>query len=231
MLFSLTYGSGMRRLTVLGWRIASLLLVLGLQVMVLASILAGPARGPALDLPEAPVVTVALIESAPEPVLLPAEVVTGLPKPVKTVKPKPKPKKRTPPEPRLTERETPASKVPLQATKEVQASLRPAAAATSHGQQAPVIPPDVAAAYRNNPAPPYPQICRDRGQQGKVVLLVRIAADGRAVLVKIATSSGYQRLDTTAREAVSRWKFVPAQQGGQPVAATVMVPVVVHLDG
>ncbi len=152
-------------------------------------------------------------------------------KPVKTVKPKPKPKKRTPPEPRLTERETPASKVPLQATKEVQASLRPAAAATSHGQQAPVIPPDVAAAYRNNPAPPYPQICRDWGQQGKVVLLVRIAADGRAALVEIATSSGYQRLDTTAREAVSRWKFVPAQQGGQPVAATVMVPVVFHLDG
>lgn len=228
MLFSLTVGSGMRRLKVLGWRIASLLLVLGLHVMVLAAILAGPARGPILDLPEAPVVTVALIESAPEPVPLPSEVVT---EPFKALRPKPKPKKKTPPEPRLTERETPASKVPLQATEEVQASLRPATAATSHGQQAPVIPPDVAAAYRNNPAPPYPQICRDRGQQGKVVLLVRIAADGRAALVEIATSSGYQRLDTTAREAVHRWKFVPAQQAGQPVAATVMVPVVFHLDG
>ncbi|MGH8613386.1 MAG: energy transducer TonB [Gammaproteobacteria bacterium] len=231
MLFSLTAGSGIRRLKVLGWRIASLLLVLGLHVMVLASILVGPARGPALDLPEAPIVTVALIESAPEPVPSPTEVVTGLPKAVKTVKPKPKPKKKILPDPRLTGSEVPAPKVPLQATEEVQASLRPATAATSHGQQAPAIPPDLSAAYRNNPAPPYPQICRDRGQQGKVVLLVRIAADGRAVLVEIATSSGYQRLDATAREAVSRWKFVPARQRGEPVAATVMVPVVFHLDG
>ncbi len=229
MLFSLTAGSGMRRLKVLGWRVASLLLVLGVHVLVLATILAGPARGPALDLPEAPVVTVALIESAPEPVPSPAEVVTGLPKPVKTVKPKLK--KKILPEPRLTESEVPAPKVPLQATEAVQASLRPATGATSHGQQAPVIPPDVAAAYRNNPAPPYPQICRDREQQGKVVLLVRIAADGRAALVEIATSSGYQRLDAAAREAIRRWKFVPAQQAGQPVAATVMVPVVFHLDG
>ncbi len=221
----------MRRLKFLGWRIASLLLVLGLHVMVLATILAGPARGPTLDLPEAPVVTVALIESAPEPVLLPSEVVTEPPKPVKVLRLKPKPRKKTPPESRLTEREVPAPKVPLQATEEVQASLRPATAAPSHGQQAPVIPPDVAAAYRNNPAPPYPQICRDREQQGKVVLLVRIAADGRAALVEIATSSGYQRLDTAAREAVRRWKFVPAHQAGEPVAATVMVPVVFHLDG
>ena len=231
MLFSLTVGSGRRRLKVLAWRIASLLLVLGLHVMVLTSILAGPARGPILDLPEAPVVTVALIESAPEPVPLPSEVVTEPPKAVKTVKPKLKPKKKAPPEPRITERETPAPKLPLQATEEVQASLRPAAATASDGQQAPVIPPDMAAAYRNNPAPHYPEICRDRGQQGKVVLLVRIAADGRAALVEIATSSGYQRLDTTAREAVSRWKFVPAQQAGQPVAATVRVPVLFQLDG
>ncbi len=222
----------MRRLKVLGWRIASLLLVLGLHVVVLAAILAGPARGPALDLPEAPVVTVALIESGPEPVPVPSdEVVTEPPKPFKALRLKPKPKKKIPPEPRLTEREVPAPKVPLQATEEVQASLRPATAATSHGQQAPVIPPDVAAAYRNNPAPPYPQICRDREQQGKVVLLVRIAADGRAALVEIATSSGYQRLDTVAQEAVRRWKFVPAHQAGEPVAATVRVPVVFHLDG
>jgi len=228
MLFSLTVGSGRRRLQVLGWRIASLLLVLGLHVMVLASILAGPARGPTLDLPKAPVVTVALIESAPESVPLPSKVVT---EPFKAIRSKPKPKKKILPEPKLTEREAPAPKVPLQANEEVQASLRPATAATSKGPQAPVIPPDVAAAYRNNPAPPYPQICRDQGQQGKVVLLVRIAADGRAALVEIATSSGYRRLDTTAREAVSRWKFVPAQQAGQPVAATVRVPVVFQLDG
>jgi protein TonB len=38
-------------------------------------------------------------------------------------------------------------------------------------------------------------------------------------------SSGHARLDEAAREAVGRWRFVPAKQGTRALAAWVLVPV------
>lgn len=208
-------------------RIASLLLAFGLHAMALALFLTAPSQGPTLELPAAPVVTVALIESAPVPV--PSRAVTPSPPPLKKAQPtaKKKPRRKLAiTEPRLAVAET-SKAVPESAP----ASPRPPAATVSGGEAAPIIPPDLAAAYRDNPAPPYPGDCRDRGEDGRVYLRVRIGIDGRAELVEIARSSGYSRLDETAREAVSRWRFVPAKQAGQPIAATVHIPIVFHLDG
>ncbi|MDO8298480.1 energy transducer TonB [Lacisediminimonas sp.] len=39
------------------------------------------------------------------------------------------------------------------------------------------------------------------------------------------TGSGFELLDRAAVMAVSRWKFVPARQGADPVGAWVLVPV------
>lgn len=96
---------------------------------------------------------------------------------------------------------------------------------------APVVPPRFDAAYLNNPSPAYPLAAKRLGEQGKVVLRVLVTTDGRAEKVEIHASSGSPRLDQTAKDAVERWRFVPARQGDKPVPATVLVPVAFVLEG
>jgi protein TonB len=96
---------------------------------------------------------------------------------------------------------------------------------------APVIPPRFDAAYLNNPPPRYPRVARLSGVQGKVLLRVYVSSQGIAEKVEIGTSSGSPPLDHAAREAVERWKFVPARQGNEPIAAWVLVPITFVLEG
>ena len=67
-------------------------------------------------------------------------------------------------------------------------------------------------------------------ETGRVLLRVKVSADGLPSEVEIAQSSGYPRLDNSAREAVLGWKFIPARQGEKPVAASVNVPIVFKLN-
>lgn len=85
------------------------------------------------------------------------------------------------------------------------------------------------AAYLDNPKPHYPALSRKLSEQGRVVLRVRVDSAGLALDVSLQTSSGFQRLDTSALETVRRWKFVPARLGSVPVAATVLVPIAFSL--
>ena len=62
------------------------------------------------------------------------------------------------------------------------------------------------------------------------MLRVRVASDGQTLTVDIEKSSNFPRLDDAARQAVSRWRFVPARRGDETVEATVIVPLVFHLD-
>ena len=41
--------------------------------------------------------------------------------------------------------------------------------------------------------------------------------------------SGCAKHDNAALDAVRRWKFVPARLGSEPVAASVLVPIVFSL--
>ncbi|PKO55172.1 MAG: energy transducer TonB, partial [Betaproteobacteria bacterium HGW-Betaproteobacteria-21] len=43
--------------------------------------------------------------------------------------------------------------------------------------------------------------------------------------------SGSERLDEAARNAVSRWRFVPARQGERAIEASVLVPIIFKLEG
>jgi protein TonB len=88
-----------------------------------------------------------------------------------------------------------------------------------------VVPPRPAGGLGGNPTPHYPREARDNGWQGRVVLAVRVGADGRAAAVSVRRSSGYAALDNSARQAVQRWRFRPATQGGVAVAASVLVPI------
>lgn len=97
--------------------------------------------------------------------------------------------------------------------------------------QAPVVPPAFDADYLANPAPPYPALSRRLNEQGRVLVRVLVSPEGRAARVELARSSGHERLDRSALEAVSRWRFVPARRGGETVAAPVLVPVDFVLSG
>jgi protein TonB len=98
---------------------------------------------------------------------------------------------------------------------------------------APVVPaamvaptqPRFDADYLDNPKPVYPAISRRKGEQGRVMLRVHVAADGNATEVQLHASSGSSRLDQSALDTVRRWKFVPAKLGKDPVAAWVLVPI------
>ena len=90
---------------------------------------------------------------------------------------------------------------------------------------APVMPAQFNAAYLQNPAPAYPNLSRRLNEQGQVLLSVYVSEEGRATSLRIKKSSGFNRLDDAALEAVSRWRFVAAKQGERMVASWVQVPV------
>lgn len=87
------------------------------------------------------------------------------------------------------------------------------------------------ALYLDNPAPAYPMLSRRLREEGRVLLRVLVSAEGRAAEVQIRASSGSERLDMAARDAVARWKFTPARRGEQPVAAWVLIPISFSLEG
>jgi protein TonB len=95
----------------------------------------------------------------------------------------------------------------------------------------PVVAPAYDADYLHNPAPAYPALSRRLNEEGRVLLRVRVTAEGLAELVELARSSGFDRLDRAALDAVSRWRFVPARQGERSVSAYVLVPVAFVLKG
>ncbi|MBA4175195.1 MAG: energy transducer TonB [Leptothrix sp. (in: Bacteria)] len=93
----------------------------------------------------------------------------------------------------------------------------------------PAAPPPTAprpADYLNNPRPPYPPLSRRLAEQGTVRLSILVNPDGSVARLELLKSSGHPRLDQSAIETVqSSWKFEPARQGGNPVAAWVIVPI------
>lgn len=79
--------------------------------------------------------------------------------------------------------------------------------------------------YLKNPKPVYPNASRRLGEEGKVVLRVRVSADGWPLSVDIKQSSGFSRLDEAAKMAVGQWRFVPARQGSDAIESSVLVPL------
>jgi len=82
----------------------------------------------------------------------------------------------------------------------------------------------------HNTPPAYPELARNRGIEGEVMLEVNVTPDGTAQTVDVKHSSGCALLDRTARDAISHWHFVPAQHDGQVVEAKVDVPVEFRLE-
>jgi periplasmic protein TonB len=84
--------------------------------------------------------------------------------------------------------------------------------------------------YLHNPKPVYPALSRRMNEEGKVLLKVRVSGQGVALDVAISKSSGFPRLDASAVDAVTRWRFVPARRGDEAVDSSVIVPITFALE-
>jgi periplasmic protein TonB len=104
------------------------------------------------------------------------------------------------------------------------------AATPSAAVSSPVVPPRVDAARLDHPKPEYPRLSRKRGEQGQVMLEVLIRVDGTVGNVRVKSSSGFMRLDESARNAVMQWHYIPASQGGKPIEFWYLQPIVFALD-
>ncbi len=82
--------------------------------------------------------------------------------------------------------------------------------------QTATIPAEPDSASDNAP-PDYPQVSRDLGEEGTVVMNISILPNGAPASVAIVQSSGYPTLDNAARNAILTWHFTPALRDGVPV--------------
>ena len=78
-----------------------------------------------------------------------------------------------------------------------------------------------------NPVPAYPRSALRAGQEGAVMLRIDIDARGVPTDVQVVERSGDRdrAFDRAAIEAARQWRFQPATRNGEPVAATVQLPV------
>lgn len=98
----------------------------------------------------------------------------------------------------------------------------------SFGSFAPMQPPRPAG--RSNPKPRYPEAARFDGREGTALLRVTVLPSGKVGAAAVERSSGHADLDQSAIEAVTKWTFLPARRGDQPVATSVRIPVTFALD-
>jgi protein TonB len=215
------------------WRLLQFALMLFAHGAAIAWLMSAQFR-PALER-ELVRMTVRTVETiAPEPPKPVVEPPRPLPQRVRPrSRPEPRPEPVTPP-PVLTAEPSAADAAPARFTVPPQPAPRAEPPA-----QPPAPPPVVAAtvtaprfdaAYLQNPPPVYPLASRRLGENGRVLLRVEVDAQGAAQEIQIAESCGFPRLDEAARDAVRKWRFIPARRGGEAIAAKVLVPIVFQLD-
>lgn len=185
-------------------------------------------------------IAVRLIELAPEaPTPAPPQPAPPPPRPVPPPpRPKPMPAIPTPipVSPPVMAAAPAAISAPLPAPAAVtppplpQAPAPAIVSAPASAPEPPLVSARYNADYLQNPKPAYPRISRKRGEQGKVMLRVFVNSDGSPEKIELRASSGFQRLDEAAREAVTHWRFVPAKRGEQAVSAWVVVPIMFSLN-
>ncbi len=79
--------------------------------------------------------------------------------------------------------------------------------------------------YKDNPPPHYPEVARRRGYEGRALLRVEVLESGKVGRMEIASSSGFEVLDSAAQRSVRGWAFVPGTQNGAETRQWVMVPI------
>jgi protein TonB len=148
-------------------------------------------------------------------------------KPVAPPNPTPKPPK---PKPAAAPRPTPAAAPRPTAQAAVTKAASPDVGNASITQQqaasAALVVFEGKPRFRIPPTPAvYPPRSIELGQQGEVMVRVRLQPDGTAAEILVWRSSNFPLLDRAALTAVRGWHFLPALRDGRPVAAWVEIPV------
>ncbi len=98
--------------------------------------------------------------------------------------------------------------------------------AISNGDAPSVVPPMVESVEYVRAAPPvYPKESQRRREHGTVVLRVLVDTEGRPAQIRVERSSGFERLDSAAREAVAKFLFRPYEVNGVAQPAQVLIPI------
>ena len=71
----------------------------------------------------------------------------------------------------------------------------------------------------------YPQLARQKGWQGTVILKTLVEKDGTCADAAVEKSSGFAVLDQAALNAVKEWEFSPARFGNETYMTLTRVPV------
>lgn len=99
----------------------------------------------------------------------------------------------------------------------------PASVSKAGDADAPAIVDDVEYVYQSKPH--YPPKAKKARLQGIVYLMVLIDEEGNPKEVRVHRSSGFELLDTAAREAVCTFRFRPHRVNGVAHRARAIVPV------
>lgn len=113
----------------------------------------------------------------------------------------------------------PAPPAPIAAVSKAPPAPAAPAAVAAPAAPAAITPPDASAANLGNVGPRYPTESRRRHEEGVVRLRVLISPAGTVEEIAVARTSGFDRLDQAALDAVRKWRFRPGMQAGQPVEA------------
>lgn len=79
------------------------------------------------------------------------------------------------------------------------------------------------------PKPEYPDLARQAGVEGTVILQVLVNREGKVIEVILRRSS--PMFDEAAEKAIRQWRFRPAILANQPVPSWVTIPVRFVLSG
>jgi periplasmic protein TonB len=89
-----------------------------------------------------------------------------------------------------------------------------------------VAPPMIdSVEYVRAPPPVYPRESQRKREHGTVVLRVLVDALGRPAQIQVERSSGHERLDIAARDAVAKFLFRPYEVNGIAKPAQVLIPI------
>jgi len=148
--------------------------------------------------------------------------------------PQPIVRKAPPPLPVIVAAPSPAPStfvVPEQKTETV-AVAAPPAPPVAVASPAPPAPPPApknlpasAVQYASTVEPEYPRLSKRNGESGRVIVRVFIDEAGTPRQVQVNKSSGFERLDASALAAVSKFRFQPPTENGQPVSGWANVPI------
>ena len=139
------------------------------------------------------------------------------------------------PEPRLPEKKTvPATSADaLPSKKIVTQTKKRGGGAASKGSAGSGLATGNATAPRPiaTRVPVYPYSAKKRGEQGLVLVRVRVNEAGRVESSTLYRSSGHTELDEAAVACVWKWNFAPGQSGGRAVDSSAVVRVSFRLEG